>query len=82
MKTIVQKSGFRRRRCERAVASLKKMGLIEVYPPGRHGLASKAVKYSGSRSVRAVTPSFFEYLIQIGFFIRSEPAPGLKEDMA
>lgn len=69
IKTIAQKSGLGRRRCERAIANLKQMRLIEVYPPGQHSLASNRIKYSASRAARAVTPSFYEYLLLTGFCI-------------
>ena len=82
IKTIAQKSGLGRRRCERAIANLKEMGLIEVYPPRQHNLASPSIKYSRSRAVRAISPSFFEYLTQNGFLIKSEPGQVISEGLA
>ncbi len=64
LKAIAEGAGLGRRRCERAIASLKKLGLIEVYPPHQHGLGSDSVKYSRARAVRAISPALFEYLCQ------------------
>ncbi len=85
MKTIVLGTGLGQRRCERAIASLKKLGLIEVYPPHQHGLGSDSVKYSRARAVRAISPTFFEYLKQIGYGGQDEaqanPVLVINEDM-
>jgi hypothetical protein len=85
MKAIALGAGLGQRRCERAIASLKKLGLIEVYPPHQHGLGSDFVKYSRARAVRAISPLFLEYLKQAGFGGQGDaqinPALTVNEDM-
>jgi hypothetical protein len=72
MTAIAEAAGLGRRRCERAIATLKKLGLVEVYPPHQHGLGSAAVKYSRARAVRACSPAFFEYLTQTDFGLQGD----------
>ena len=59
MKSIVRETGLNQRRCERAIALLNKMGLLEVRPP-QYG--HNPTKYSGLRAVRAITPALIEWL--------------------
>jgi hypothetical protein len=70
MKTLVAASGIGQRRCERAIADLKKAGLMEVKQPRRintHG------EYVGLRAIRVVTKLFFEFL-NLGPMLQRERA--------
>ena len=59
MKTIVKTSGIGQRRCERAIAQLKKAGLMEVKQPRKLNAQGD---YVGCRSIRIITTTFFEWL--------------------
>ena len=59
MKTIVKTSGMGQRRCERAIAQLKKAGLMEVKQPRKLNAQGD---YLGCRAIRVVTTTFFEWL--------------------
>jgi hypothetical protein len=59
MQMLVQASGMSRRRCERAIADLKEVGLMEVRQPRKlneHG------EYIGLRAIRVIKVMFFEFL--------------------
>ena len=59
MKTIVKTSGIGQRRCERAIAQLKKAGFMEVKQPRKLNAQGD---YVGCRSIRVVTTTFFAWL--------------------
>ncbi len=59
MKTIVKTAGIGQRRCERAIAQLKKAGLVEVKQPRKLNFQGE---YMGCRAIRVVTTTFFEWL--------------------
>lgn len=59
MKTIVKNSGIGQRRCERAIALLKKPGFMRVKQPRRQ---NKEGAYFGCRAIRIVTEALFEAL--------------------
>ena len=70
MRTIVRDSGMGQRRCERAIALLKRAGFMKVEQPRRindHG------DYVGLRAIRVVTELFFEYL-NLGPMLQRERA--------
>jgi len=70
MKTLVEVSGMSQRRCERAIADLKKAGLAEVKQPRKvneHG------DYVGLRAIRVIREAFFEFL-DLGPMLRRERA--------
>lgn len=59
MKTIVRDSGIGQRRCERAIALLKKAGFMRVKQPRRQ---NEEGAYFGCRAIRIVTEALFEAL--------------------
>lgn len=59
MKTIVRDSGIGQRRCERAIALLKKAGFMRVKQPRR---LNEEGAYFGCRAIRIVTEALFEAL--------------------
>ena len=70
MRTIVRDSGIGQRRCERAIALLKKAGFMKVQQPrtiNEHG------DYVGLRAIRVVTSLFFEFL-NLGPMLQRERA--------
>ena len=58
MATIAGEAGLGRRRCERAISHLKKIGFVSVFPPQHY---CNPVPHAGLRVVRAITPAFFEW---------------------
>lgn len=59
MRTIVRDSGIGQRRCERAIALLKKAGFLRVKQPRRQ---NEEGAYFGYRAIRIVTEALFEAL--------------------
>lgn len=59
MQSIIRVSGMGQRRCERAIAALKKAGLMEVRQPRA---INDQGDYVGLRAIRVVTSLFFECL--------------------
>lgn len=70
MKTIVKTSGMSQRRCERAIAELKKAGFLEIKQPRK---INEQGDYVGLRAIRVVTTLFFEYL-DLGILLSRERA--------
>lgn len=70
MRTIVQASGIGQRRCERAIAQLKRAGFMTVNQPRRQ---NDQGDYFGCRAIRVVTEAFFEWL-GLGPMLRRERA--------
>ncbi len=70
MKSIVRDVGISQRRCERAIALLKKAGFLKVKQPrtiNDHG------DYIGLRAIRVITSLFFE-LLNLGPMLKRERA--------
>ena len=59
MRTIVRDSGIGQRRCERAIALLRKAGFMHVKQPRRQ---NEEGAYFGCRAIRIVTEALFEAL--------------------
>lgn len=70
MRTIVRDSGIRQRRCERAIALLKKAGFLKVQQPRT---VNDQGDYVGLRAIRVVTTLFFEFL-NLGPMLQRERA--------
>lgn len=58
MEAIVRESGLNRRRCERAIGHLRRIGFVDVHSPTYH---RQGVPFAGLRAVRSVTWRFFEW---------------------
>lgn len=70
MQTLVRTSGISQRRIERALAGLKKAGLIQVKQPRK---LNDQGDYVGLRAIRVVTTHFFEF-VGLGPMLQRERA--------